>query len=51
VQYYLQTHRKPLNQHCLYKYHPIKEAYLEVQVKITEKIATQVSLELKKNNE
>ena len=29
----------------------IKEAYLEVQVKITEKIATQVSLELEKNNE
>ncbi|CAB5504223.1 Phosphate:acyl-ACP acyltransferase PlsX (EC [Bathymodiolus thermophilus thioautotrophic gill symbiont] len=29
----------------------IKEAYLEVQVKITEKIATQVSLELKQNHE
>ncbi len=29
----------------------IKEAYLEAQVKITEKIATQVSLELKQNHE
>lgn len=29
----------------------IKEAYLEAQVKITEKIATQVSLELEKNSE
>ncbi len=29
----------------------IKEAYLEVQAKITEKIATQVSLELGQNNE